>query len=153
MIDFLVAADAGKSSILVHVDLSAAFNTVDHSISLECLQHWVGISGSVLKCGHWQVTIIIKMTCGLLFSLYILPLGLTTDDTQFYLSFNPNEAHQVNNFLQLNIDKTEVIAFGPDTTTVDDVLSTSSVIHSSTLSCAVSLWPVDGAVSSHISVE
>ncbi len=42
-------SDSGKISVLVLLDLSAAFNTVDHNILLERLENWVGTSGMVLK--------------------------------------------------------------------------------------------------------
>ena len=34
---------------LVLLDLSATFNTIDHSILVNCLQHWYDIGGVVLK--------------------------------------------------------------------------------------------------------
>ena len=44
--DILSAADAGDCSVLILLDLSAAFDTVDHTILIDCLKQWVGISGS-----------------------------------------------------------------------------------------------------------
>ncbi|XP_013871818.1 RNA-directed DNA polymerase from mobile element jockey [Austrofundulus limnaeus] len=46
--DILLACDSGDHVILVLLDLTAAFDTVDHSILLMRLQHQVGISGTAL---------------------------------------------------------------------------------------------------------
>ena len=47
--DFLVASDSGKVSVLTLLDLSAAFDKIDHHIVLHRLQHYFGVSGSVLN--------------------------------------------------------------------------------------------------------
>ena len=47
--DLLLAMDEGKLSVLVLLDLSAAFDTIDHGILLHRLQHVFGIQGSVLS--------------------------------------------------------------------------------------------------------
>ncbi len=47
--DIRFISDSGKISVLVLLDLSAAFDTVDHNILLERLENWVWFSGMVLK--------------------------------------------------------------------------------------------------------
>ena len=47
--DLLLAMDEGKLSVLVLLDLSAAFDTIDHDILLHRLQHVFGIQGTVLS--------------------------------------------------------------------------------------------------------
>uniref|UniRef100_A0A669DHZ7 Reverse transcriptase domain-containing protein n=1 Tax=Oreochromis niloticus TaxID=8128 RepID=A0A669DHZ7_ORENI len=41
--------DAGKCSVLLMLDLTSAFDTVDHYMLLERLKYWVGVSGSALE--------------------------------------------------------------------------------------------------------
>ncbi len=156
--DIRFNSDSGKISVLVLLDLSAAFDTVDHNILLERLENWVGLSGLALKWfrsyleGRGYYVSIgehkskwTSMTCGvpqgsilapLLFSLYMLPLSQImsknqiayhsyADDTQIYLALSPNDYSPIDslcqcideinswmcqNFLQLNKEKTEVIA-------------------------------------------
>ncbi|KAI2657348.1 RNA-directed DNA polymerase from mobile element jockey [Labeo rohita] len=158
--DIRLNSDSCKISVLVLLDLSAAFDTVDHNILLERLENWVGLSGmalswfrSYLEGRGYYVSIgehkskWTSMTCGvpqgsilapLLFSLYMLPLSQImrknqiayhsyADDTQIYLALSPNDYSPIDslcqcideinswmcqNFLQLNKEKTEVIAFG-----------------------------------------
>ena len=45
----LMRADKGEHSALVLLDLTAAFDTTDHSIVVDRLNKWVGISGSALN--------------------------------------------------------------------------------------------------------
>ncbi len=47
--DILLATDTGDSVVLVLLDLSAAFDTINHSVLINRLQSWVGPSGTVLK--------------------------------------------------------------------------------------------------------
>ncbi len=46
--DLLLSSDRGYSSLLVLLDLSAAFNTIDHNILLNRLENVVGISENAL---------------------------------------------------------------------------------------------------------
>ena len=47
--DILQAVDESGAAILVMLDLSAAFDTIDHAILLSALQHQFGLAGTVLK--------------------------------------------------------------------------------------------------------
>ena len=115
-------------SVLVLLDLSAAFDTVDHNILIDRLVNWVGLSGTVLNWfrsylqdrNYNFVSSQIKMTCGvpqgsilgpLLFNLYMLPLGHIlknnkigyhnyADDTQIYIALSPNDYSPIDNLRQ-----------------------------------------------------
>ncbi|KAI2646427.1 putative RNA-directed DNA polymerase from transposon BS [Labeo rohita] len=95
--DLLLSSDRGCISLLVLLDLSAAFDTVDHNILLNRLENYVGISGSALAwfksylsdCHQFvavneEVSYRSQVQYGvpqgsvlgpLLFTLYMLPLG------------------------------------------------------------------------------
>uniref|UniRef100_A0AAR2KHK1 Reverse transcriptase domain-containing protein n=1 Tax=Pygocentrus nattereri TaxID=42514 RepID=A0AAR2KHK1_PYGNA len=95
--DLLLAADQGCVSLLVLLDLSAAFDTIDHNILLERLEKMVGITGTALSwfksylTDRFQFVRVnnipsnyTKVRYGvpqgsilgpLLFTLYMLPLG------------------------------------------------------------------------------
>ena len=47
--DLFVVSDCGKVSVLTLLDLSAAFDTIDHHILLDRLRNYFGISGSALN--------------------------------------------------------------------------------------------------------
>ena len=163
--DLLMAADSGDSSVLFLLDLSSAFDTVDHPILIERLEHWVGISDVALAwlssylTGRSLAVVIgetsssqAPLTCGvpqgsilgpLLFSIYMLPLGniirsfdinfhCYADDTQLYIPIKPGSGNlsrlldclaaindwMTQNFLQLNQSKSEIILFGPPSSTI-----------------------------------
>ncbi len=93
----LLAVDSGDTSILVLIDLSAAFDTIDHEILIARLERVVEIRGTVLNWfksyltnRSFSVTLVkfssslASLTCGIpqrsilgpiLFSLYMLPIG------------------------------------------------------------------------------
>ena len=97
MNDILMQADKGDISILVLLDLSAAFDTIDHSILINRLNTCVGISGKALEwfmsylsnrsfsvsMGNYvssSTPLLYGVPQGsilgpILFSLYMLPLG------------------------------------------------------------------------------
>ena len=110
--------DKGAAVGLVLLDLSAAFDTIDHSILFNCLQHWYGIDRVVLKWvqsylnsrkqqikidGHLSDAFQLpygvpqgSVLRPLLFTLYTTNLiskfnvthHLYADDTQIYLEFD-----------------------------------------------------------------
>uniref|UniRef100_A0A3B3HP02 Reverse transcriptase domain-containing protein n=1 Tax=Oryzias latipes TaxID=8090 RepID=A0A3B3HP02_ORYLA len=95
--DLLLAADSGASTVLILLDLSAAFDTVDHSVLLSRLEQSVGVKGTALswfssylcgrsfsvqlgQCSSSEAPLKYGVPQGsvlgpLLFSLYLLPLG------------------------------------------------------------------------------
>ncbi|MDW1542860.1 reverse transcriptase family protein [Vibrio sp. YT-17] len=95
--DLLIASDKGLVSVLVLLDLSAAFDTIDHQILLQRLDHLIGLKGSALSWFksylsdrfqfvhvHNESSLRTKVCFGvpqgsvlgpILFTLYMLPLG------------------------------------------------------------------------------
>ena len=52
--DLLLAADGGEVSALCLLDLTAAFDTVDHDLMLLKLERQFGLRGIVLKWFQWE---------------------------------------------------------------------------------------------------
>ena len=159
--DLLTASESGSISILTLLDLSAAFDTIDHSILLTRLDSTFGIRDLALSFfrsyleDRTQVVTVNGMksspsllTCGVpqgsvlgpnLFILYTQPLSdvishhsvshhMFANDTELCKSDSPSEAFTlsrtieacisdvkvwvVQNKLQLNDDKTEILLIG-----------------------------------------
>ncbi len=95
--DILLAVDSGKNTVLLLLDLTAAFDTVDHNILLCRLEHLFGIRGialqwlnSYIRDRSFSVELgkfsssVAPIICGVpqgsilgpfLFNLYMRPLG------------------------------------------------------------------------------
>ncbi len=98
--DLLLSSDRGCISLLVLLDLSAAFDTIDHDILLNRPENFVGVSGSALAwfksylsdrhhfvAMNEEVSYRSQVQYGVpqgsvlgpsLFTLYMLPLGNTS---------------------------------------------------------------------------
>ena len=46
--DIALSVDSGKAVALTLLDLSVAFDTIDHSLLYNCLHDWFGLEGTVL---------------------------------------------------------------------------------------------------------
>ncbi len=108
--DLLFSSDRGCISLLVLLDLSAAFDTIDHNILLIRLENFLGISKSALAWfksylsdrhqfvavneeasyrSQVQYAVPQGSVLGpLLFMLYMLPLGYTVSSRNMGLAFS-----------------------------------------------------------------
>jgi len=155
------AADNKKATVLISLDISAAFDTINHDVLLQRLQSDFGVDGAAAAWLHSYLTdrqqfvklgqhssAMMRCQCGvpqgsvlgpLLFTTYVSPVGdlieghgvsyhQFADDTQLFIALNANDAmpalHRVaacssavrqwflQNGLQLNADKSEVVILG-----------------------------------------
>ena len=139
--DLILAMDRGEVTSLILLDLSAAFDTVDHSILLTRLQNWFGLDGlsldwfsSYLSLRSQAVSINDSISAfstlsygvpqgsvlgPLLFTLYTTPLGSV-------ISKNSLKYHLYADDTQLYISftpTTSALSLETLTTTFNDILS------------------------------
>ena len=129
--DLLLAINKQKVSALVLLDLSAAFDTIDHKILLSRLSSFYGLSNMALNLiasylldrtqsvsiqSHSTPPSNIFTDIPLLFSLYTSPIiqiftkasisyHLYADDTQIYISFSPNQSYDSLSLLSSTLDE------------------------------------------------
>ena len=137
--DIIEATDGGKSTALVLIDYTKAFDTLDHELLLSVL-HFVGFSNDAinfmksylnsryqyvetdkgvssalpLRCGIPQGSILGPLlfsiyTCNITSCLEYCKAHLYADDTQLYVSFFPGEVDEVQN--RINEDLCRLVRF------------------------------------------
>ena len=92
--DIHLSLSRGEATALVHLDLSAAFDTIDHSTLLSCLLDWFGVGGSALKwffylTEHYQSVKISSTLSDLQKLLFGMPQGSVLGPLLFSLYTSP----------------------------------------------------------------
>ena len=61
--DTALALDENKAAFLIMLDLSAAFDTIDHDILIHRLEHGFGIKGTVLQWFSSYIYLVVSSEC------------------------------------------------------------------------------------------
>ena len=67
-----MSSDASDCSVLVLLDLSSAFDTVDRHVLIKSLREWVGISGTAL---HWFTSYLTDKSFSVSFGHFVSDLS------------------------------------------------------------------------------
>ena len=127
--DSLLAADSGKVSLLTLLDLSAAFDTIDHPILLTRLEHTFGIHNTAFArfksylYDRFQTVSVnnmqsdpVNLSCGIpqgsilgpvLFTLYTTPLASIINRHNLNHHFYAKDTQLLNSALPENIHTSE----------------------------------------------
>ena len=126
--DLLISLDDGDISLLASLDLSAAFDTIDHNIFLHRLQHDFGLSGRIQYVSvHSLTSGSASVSCGvpqgsalgpIHFVLYTTPIAAVierhsiihhsyADDSKLQNSATPDRLHDVIDSMRFCIDDLE----------------------------------------------